>query len=62
MTGNQIGRILDWIISFSENKEKVWDQRDVDYFIKKVNRNKWIDYAWDIYSLIVHVNNEKKQK
>ena len=44
MTGNQIGRILDWIINFSENKEKVWDQRDVDYFIKKVNRNKWMGY------------------
>ena len=60
MTGKQTQRILDWIMNFSMSGEKVWDQRDIDYFIKNIKRNKWIDYAWDIYSLIVHVNNEKK--
>ena len=59
MTGNQTQRILDWIMNFSMSGEKVWDQRDIDYFIKNIKRNKWIDYAWDIYNFIVHVNEEE---
>lgn len=59
MTGKQTQRILDWIMNFSMSGEKVWDQRDIDYFIKNIKRNKWIDYAWDIYNFIVHVNEEE---
>lgn len=59
MTGKQTQRILGWIMNFSMSGEKVWDQRDIDYFIKNIKRNKWIDYAWDIYNFIVHVNEEE---
>lgn len=57
MNGKQISMLFNWMSEFADQSSNQYDQRDIDYFFRELDRKSWIYKSWGIFNKMIEQMN-----